>query len=91
MDDTAILASSEDPVETSNNLQNQLNAVQTCIDTWRMKVNENKSTHVIFTKIRVQCPRVCINNHPIPTAHEAKCLGIHLDKRLTWKTHISMN
>ena len=24
----------------------------------------------------------------IPQSEEAKCLGIHLDKHLTWKTHI---
>jgi hypothetical protein len=31
---------------------------------------------------------VSINNLPIPIKQEVKYLGLHLDKKLTWQTHI---
>jgi hypothetical protein len=34
------------------------------------------------------CPPVTMNNVQIPTATETKYLGLHLDQRLTWRTHI---
>jgi hypothetical protein len=39
---------------------------------------------------RTSCPQVTINNSIIPTKTEIKYLGLHLDQKLTWKTHIRM-
>lgn len=89
-DDTAIMSSHEDATVAANNLQLTLNNVQKWSDKWRIKINESKSTHVTFTNRRVICNPVTINNKPIPRADEAKYLGIHLDKRLTWKKHLTM-
>ena len=55
---------------------------------WRFKVNENKSTHITFTLRRQNCPPVTNNNSKIPTKDSVKYLGLHLDRRLTWKEHI---
>ena len=53
-----------------------------------MKVNENKSTHITFTLHKGQCPPVSINQTVIPRGTTVKYLGLHFDRKLTWKEHI---
>jgi hypothetical protein len=53
-----------------------------------MKVNEIKSTHVTFATWRATCPPVHINDVQLPQSDDAKYLGLHLDRRLTWHKHI---
>jgi hypothetical protein len=53
-----------------------------------MKANETKSAHVMFTTRRETCPPVHINDVQIPQENHVKYLGLHLDRRLTWHTHI---
>jgi hypothetical protein len=53
-----------------------------------MKANETKSVHVTFITRRETCPPVHINDVQIPEENHVKYLGLHLDRRLTWHTHI---
>jgi hypothetical protein len=53
-----------------------------------IKVNNNKSAQIIFTTKFTECPPVMLNNKPILMKNKVKYLGLHLDRRLTWKTHI---
>ena len=55
---------------------------------WNIKVNTEKSLHVVFTLCKGRCPRLTINNSEIPIRDSIKHLGLHIDKRLTWKGHI---
>lgn len=87
-DDTAILASHYDPAMATQRLQNSLNKIQTWLHKWRIKVNEDKSTHITFTTRKETCPPVLLNNQAIPQKEEVKYLGMHLDRRLTWHKHI---
>ena len=41
-----------------------------------------------YTLRKNDCPAVYINSTPIPTSNSVKYLGLHIDRRLTWKTHI---
>ena len=50
--------------------------------------NEIKLVQVTFTLKHENCPALTLNSIRIPQSEEAKYLGIHLDKRFTWKTHI---
>ncbi|GBP00929.1 Probable RNA-directed DNA polymerase from transposon X-element [Eumeta japonica] len=65
-DDTAILASHQDPAEASKILQDGLNNILNWLKRWRIKVNESKSVSVIFTLKKGICPRLKINNIEIP-------------------------
>lgn len=87
-DDTAILASSKDPRIASQNLQKHLIEIQKWFKHWRIKVNELKSVHVTFTLKKNNCPTVQLNNCVLPQKDAVKYLGMHLDRRLTWQTHI---
>jgi hypothetical protein len=55
---------------------------------WRIKTNETKSVHVIFTSRKKMCLPVILNGLRIPQAEDIKYLGLHLDRKLHWKKHI---
>ena len=54
-----------------------------------MKVNETKSIHVTFTLKRSVCPSVQLKNKHLAQPDDVKYLGIHLDRKLTWRKHIT--
>ena len=87
-DDVAVLSVNEDPVSATRHLQTYLNALAEWYTRWRIKVNQAKSVQVTFTTRQNTCPPLTFNNAPIPVATEVKYLGLHLDQRLTWHTHI---
>lgn len=87
-DDTAILASHQNPEIASTILQNSLDDISLWTKNWRIKINETKSAHVTFTTRRENCPPISLNNSEIPQADHVRYLGIHLDKRLVWRKHI---
>jgi hypothetical protein len=57
-DDTAILASHQNPITASSNLQHRLNQLEKWLKRWRIKANENKSTHNTLSLKRETCPAV---------------------------------
>jgi hypothetical protein len=87
-DDTAVLATHTDPVTASRYLQENLHDMQKWLKKWKIRVNESKSVQVTFTMKRGTCPSVTLNDTQLPQVDEAKYLGIHLDRRLTWRKHI---
>ncbi|CAB0035793.1 unnamed protein product [Trichogramma brassicae] len=87
-DDTALLCSHQCPVTASSNLQKHISKVETWYKSWRIKVNETKSIHTTFTLCTKKCPSVFLNGINIPQDNVVKYLGIHLDRRLTWRSHI---
>ena len=53
-----------------------------------MKANETKSVQVTFTLKKNTCTPVQLNKKRMTQTDEAKYLGIHLDRKLTWRKHI---
>jgi hypothetical protein len=53
-----------------------------------MKANESKSVHVTFTTRRQTCPSVHLSNLNGPQEGYVGYLGLHIDRRLTWRKHI---
>jgi hypothetical protein len=89
-DDTAIFATHAEPTTASLNLQDQLYNIEKWLQKWKMKINETKSPHIMFTLRKGQCPPVCINQTVIPHVEKVKYLGLHFDRRLTWKERIAI-
>lgn len=87
-DDKALLALHNDPATASNLIQNHLDLLATWYKEWGLKINETKSIHCTFTLKQTGCPHIYLNNIPLPTAQNVRYLGLHLDRRLTWATHI---
>lgn len=87
-DDTAILSTDTKPEVASKNLQDHLSNVENWLNNWRIKINESKSVHVTFTLNNGICPDIFLNGLKVPQRDGYKYLGVHLDRRLTWKKHI---
>lgn len=88
-DDTAILAVHEDPLQASLNLQEHLNQLEQWLQRWRIQANASKSKNIIFTLSKKECPKVQLNNVYLAQVSCIKYLGFHMDKRLTWRNHLS--
>jgi len=87
-DDTAILSSSQDPQEASSLLQNHLNSLAHWFKSWKIKINDSKSSHVTFSLRSGDCPHITFDNAIIPHSNEVKYLGLLFDRRLTWGPHL---
>lgn len=87
-DDTALLVSNESPVNASKILQNHLNSIGNWLNKWNICVNADKSAHATFALRKGNCPAVFLNGEEIPASDCIKYLGMHIDRRLTWKKHI---
>jgi len=55
------------------------------VEKWRMKANETKSAQISFTLKKDKCPPVQLNNQQPTQTEDVKYLGIHLDRKLTWR------
>ena len=88
-DDTAILCTTKNPEDAKPILQKHMDEITNWCKNWGIKLNEDKSVQITFTLRRVSCPPIKINNRYIPIRTSTKYLGVHLDRRLTWKTHIT--
>jgi hypothetical protein len=88
-DDTAILFSHSHIPTIHRTLQQQINKITDWCNDWGIKLNESKSCQITFTLRRNTCPPIKINNRSIPTDTRTRYLGIHLDRKLTWREHIN--
>lgn len=89
-DDTAILAVGNTIEETTAKLQTALNKVNEWTRDWRIALNETKSVHVNFTYKKTNDLPIFLNLARIPFANEAKYLGMTLDAKLKWNSHVKM-
>lgn len=87
-DDTAVLSSNLCPVTASHYVQKQINEIEKWLQKWSIKVNTAKSAHVTFTLGRQDSPDILLNNATIPKQQTVKYLGLRIDRRLTWESHI---
>lgn len=88
-DDTALLVAEKDQETSLRKLQMACNSVVNWTKQWRIKLNELKSIYVIFTNKKITEPlSLNINGMIVPHELNAKYLGMTLDAKLRWKTHV---
>jgi Reverse transcriptase (RNA-dependent DNA polymerase) len=90
-DDTAVYCTSEDPDVITRELQTALNRINEYFSIWKVKANASKTQSVFFTRKRTRALptyNLTLNGANIEWSNEAKYLGVTLDKRLTFKSHI---
>ena len=86
---TAILSNHSNPIMASAALQTHLQSLENWTCKWRIKINEEISKCVTFSLRRENCPQLLFYQIAIPPVDSVKYRGLQLDRRLTWKHHIS--
>ncbi|CAG9129479.1 unnamed protein product [Plutella xylostella] len=87
-DDTAALSSSKTPEQASKQLQEYLGEMDNWLEKWKIKASASKSVHITFTLRQGNCPPVKLGGEALKHVDNVKYLGMHLDRKQTWKHHI---
>ncbi|GBN44566.1 RNA-directed DNA polymerase from mobile element jockey [Araneus ventricosus] len=89
-DDTAILERNKNPKYTAAAINQHLEKLDDWFVKWKIALNVSKTEAVYVAKgEKKHKPVINIKNKMIPWSQQAKYLGIILDKKLTWQSHIS--
>ncbi|UYV64706.1 hypothetical protein LAZ67_3001719 [Cordylochernes scorpioides] len=91
-DDTAILAQAKTFEELEIQLNKDLETLHNYFENWSLRLNPAKAVHCCFHLNHHRAERklnLFINNSQITHSEHPKYLGIHLDRTLTFKTHLT--
>ena len=89
-DDLGALCSGNRVDHLTKKMQKMLNELTTWGNTCNLTFNAQKSEAIIFTRSTRSWPHfVSLNGTRMPYTNEVRYLGVILDKRLHWKSHIS--
>lgn len=92
-DDTAILSSGKVSNAIVKNMKASLVHVEKYFSKWKIKINEGKTQAIIFpfnkSPKRIPTINLTIQGSNVPLQNSIKYLGVILDKKLTFKEHIS--
>lgn len=93
VDDFALTTSFKHPKSIIRSLSKALTVYKKYCRTWKLKINEAKTDAIFFTRntCRRRLPKqgLLLNDVEVPWRNNVKYLGVCLDKRLTFKQHIS--
>ena len=87
-DDTALLSPHNNYTTAVNNLQTAADELLDWTKKWKIQLNKEKSVRVDYSLRKHGYVPTYIDNQPITIAPSARYLGVHLDKRLTWRMHL---
>lgn len=88
-DDTIIYTHHRNPKSLQLRLQKDTDKIMKWFNTWKIKINEDKTEAIQFAKKKKRKPPpININNTDIAWTEEVKYLGIKLDAKMTFKKHI---
>ena len=83
----------KDPVTTANNLNDDLETIRRWAHQWKMEFNPDptkQATELLFsTKNKPPYhPPLVFNGHVVNRVNEQKHLGLILDRKLSFKSHV---
>jgi hypothetical protein len=89
-DDTAILTRSWSPVVITERLQRAVESLETWFRLWRIDVNPDKSSAILFTRRRFHRPigEIEMFEQLIPWKNEVRYLGISFDNHLRFNNQV---
>ncbi|GBN04688.1 RNA-directed DNA polymerase from mobile element jockey [Araneus ventricosus] len=89
-DDTAILAKNKNLKYITSALNSHLKDLESWFIKWKIAVNPSKTEFVLFSKRRkLNREKNFLQNTEIPWSQETKYLGVILNVKLNWKSHIN--
>ncbi|KAK2577593.1 hypothetical protein KPH14_012704, partial [Odynerus spinipes] len=91
-DDTAVYAHSFSAVVAAKQIQLHINMLEKFYDKWKISLNASKTEVIVFTKKRNDrtiFQPIKVYGHPTQPNTAVKYLGMHLDSKLTYRTHIN--
>ena len=89
-DDTCLSITNTNPNLLEKIVITELGKISTWFKTNKLCLNYTKTWYMITTNKKINYNfNIKIDNHPILEAQEVKYLGVTIDKKLTWKSHLS--
>jgi hypothetical protein len=88
VDDNSLLAAGYDYTETKLKLLHNVEKIVSWFELNQMKINPDKFNYIVFGNCG-DVDDINLNGNIIKVQDEVKILGLHLDKRLTFHSHIS--
>ena len=86
-DDTALFYKHYNISSCTNTISEHLQKITQWCSKWRIKINEEKTQYIVFSKRRPVIPAIRLGNKTIAPTTTTKYLGVYLDRRLSWHTH----
>jgi hypothetical protein len=72
-------------------LQRGLTSVESWCERWNIKINEDKTQAIYFSRGYIPVGTcLTLNGRNISFVHQVKYLGVIFDRRITWRLHIEM-
>lgn len=88
-DDTAVMATGRNPRYAIMKLQRAIDDLEDYFNKWKIEVNAEKSAGLLITRRRnLPEDRIIMNDRRIPWKKEVKYLGVVIDQKMTWASHI---
>ncbi|GFV61301.1 RNA-directed DNA polymerase from mobile element jockey [Trichonephila clavipes] len=88
-DDTVTLATFKNHKTITLALNNHLYLLQNFFDKWKIKINVDKTVAVLFTRRKTPPTPPTLYSTQLQWSQTTKYLGLILDKKLTWKQHLT--
>ena len=91
-DDTSLYYSTKNPLDIQETVNNELANISDWLSANRLSLNVGKSKLLYFTnnsRSELAKIEIKINNQILAEVSDAKYLGVYIDNKLQWETHIN--